>query len=132
MQTLKLLDDSTITFAYTFLRDCEDENPIGRGVDDLAAYPISREGVHQGFASSDIDWQAWRGLDIEDRLIARIDSGESLREEEPDWHALAAALVEEPEPLDATPEETSEAADDPCESMPVSLGMGRMAAIARR
>lgn len=141
MQTLKLLDPDSVAFAYSFLRDAEDEDPVGYGVNELPAFPVRRGGVFREFYTA----TEVRASFVEDELDVLTD--EVLDDEgalDDADASLAEALCEittaandnddddAPEGWRSQIAAEPDVLDDPTDLLVTSLGIGRAAALARR
>lgn len=130
-------DFDQIGLAWSFVIECEDDEPRVFGYDRLVPFATRRDGVFQRrapletFTASPDD----EALDLEDALIARLDGASS--DDEPDddfdlgaWYALGQALDDAREPIDVAPEPVETAPDDPCDTLPSFEGCGRRARVA--
>ncbi len=125
-------DHDRIGPAWSFVIECEDEEPRAFGVDQLPAYPTRRFGVFRQRSHADATVPSYdeEARQTEDTLIARLD-GELIDpdEIEPDDEPLSARAAldedDEPEPAVTTLDDLTPA--DPAETLPLFEGLGRRA-----
>lgn len=121
--------------AWSFVLECEDEEPRGFGVDQLPAFPTRRFGVFRQRSHADATIPSYdeEARMTEDTLIARLDGElsdpdeiESLDDDRAMTDAFEADDAREPaEPIvDAS--DAGEPAD-PVETLPMFEGLGHRA-----
>lgn len=149
MITYSPLDHDTCGAAFRFVSECEDEDPVGYGVDLFPAFPKTRAGVHRAPSSPDIDWDerlTGRYRDYEDALIARLDGDltdddddltgyEERYDEDVEGAVSVARFAPAPDGKDNVPVQLALADDPtpvhPAEVLPSCVGCGRAKVAAR-
>ncbi len=127
-------DHDRIGPAWSFVIECEDEEPRGFGVDLLPAYPTRRFGVFRQRSHADATIPSYdeEARQTEDKLIARLDGEltdpDELEALDDELRAMTDAPDDddEPEPAAALALESEESAD-PIETLPMFEGLGHRA-----
>lgn len=114
-----------IGMAWSFVLDCEDEEPRSFGVDLFPALPERRHGVYALRApAEEYAWLAARA-DVEDAMIASLDEDDDDDDFEPEVAAAPALFDEDDvEPMPSFEEETV-VPDQPVDRLPLVIGHRR-------